>query len=473
MNTTARRETILVVDDDITALTLYETILRQAGYDAIEVSSDGREAIARLKETSISLVLLDINMPGRSGIEVLEDIVADHPNLPVIMITGEEDLRTVVRCMKIGAYDYLVKPPEPTRLATAVSHALEWRDLNSELSALADRVLNRDALDAPDAFGSIVTASDSMLSVFQYVEAVAATSRPVLVTGESGTGKELLARAIHEVSGRQGPLVTVNAAGLDDALFSDTLFGHRKGAFTDASTDRPGLVEKAAGGTLFLDEIGDLAPASQVKLLRLLQEKEYLPLGADEPVSTDARIVAATCIDLASRIEDGQFRRDLYFRLMAHHVALPPLRDRREDLMPLVESFIREAAEELGRKVPRIPTELAPMLNLYDFPGNVRELHSLVFDALSRTSGTVLNLAPFRSLIAAAEIPQDLGDSGPIDLDYEGLVGIFGHFPTVKEVTDLLYDAALDKAEGNQSLASRLLGVNQSTLSRRVSKGTS
>ncbi|MCK5736831.1 MAG: sigma-54-dependent Fis family transcriptional regulator, partial [Spirochaetaceae bacterium] len=371
-------ESILVVDDDITALSLYEVILKQAGYEHLIVSSDGREVADRLHDNNVSLVLLDINMPVMSGIEVLESIIENHPCLPVIMITGDEDLQTVVRCMKIGAYDYLTKPPEKTRLVTAVRHALEWRELNSELSAMGSRVLHRDSLEKPEAFSSMITSSDSMLDVFQYVEAVAATSRPVLITGESGTGKELLARAIHEASGREGALVTVNAAGLDDALFSDTLFGHRKGAFTDASNERPGLVEKAAGGTLFLDEIGDLAPASQVKLLRLLQEKEYYPLGSDDPLTTDTRIVAATCIDLSSRIEDGRFRRDLYFRLMAHHVSLPLLRERREDLMLLTEAFIKEAAEELGKGIPRIPGELEATLNLYDFPGNVRELHSLV-----------------------------------------------------------------------------------------------
>lgn len=463
-------ESILVVDDDITALTLYETILKNAGYEKIIVSSDGREVADRLRDNNISLVLLDINMPVMNGIEVLENITEDHPSLPVIMITGDEDLQTVVRCMKIGAYDYLNKPPDQTRLVTAVQHALEWRDLNCELSAMGSRVLHRDSLEKPEAFASMVTGSDSMLAVFQYVEAVATTSRPVLVTGESGTGKELLARAIHISSGRKGALVTVNAAGLDDALFSDTLFGHRKGAFTDAAADRPGLVEKAAGGTLFLDEIGDLAPASQVKLLRLLQEKEYYPLGSDDPLTTDARIIAATCSNLAPMIEDGRFRRDLFFRLMAHHVLLPPLRERREDLMLLTEAFLEEAAGELDKNIPRIPPELVAMLNLYDFPGNVRELHSLVFDALSRSSGPTLNLAPFRALIGINDMPDTRETNKEVSLDYEGLVDFFGHFPTVKEITDVVFEAALTKAAGNQSLASRLLGVNQSTLSRRLTK---
>ena len=463
-------ESILIVDDDMTALVLYETILKNAGYEKIIVSSDGREVADRLRDNNVSLVLLDINMPGMGGIEVLEHITEVHPSLPVMMITGDEDLQTVVRCMKIGAYDYLNKPVDQTRLVTAVLHAMEWRDLNSELSAMGNRVLHRDSLEKPEAFSAMVTGSDSMLAVFQYVEAVATTSRPVLITGESGTGKELLARAIHISSGREGALVTVNAAGLDDALFSDTLFGHRKGAFTDAAGDRSGLVEKAAGGTLFLDEIGDLAPASQVKLLRLLQEKEYYPLGSDDPLTTDARIIAATCSDLAPKIEDGSFRRDLFFRLMAHHVVLPPLRDRREDLMLLTEAFLKEAAEELGRNMPRIPSELEAMLNLYDYPGNVRELHSLVFDALSRSSGPTLNLAPFRAHVGSSETSDIRETNMEMSLDYDGLVNLFGHFPTMKEITDVVFEAALTKAAGNQSLASKLLGVNQSTLSRRLAR---
>jgi len=459
---------ILIVDDDVTSLTLYETILRSAGYKDIIICNDGAEVELRLRDNEVSLVLLDINLPGLSGIEVLERITGTRANLPIVMITGDEDLQTVITCMKKGAYDYITKPPARTRLVTAVRKALEWRELNGELWAMGRRVLDRAALENPEAFSKLVTNSNSMLAIFQYVEAVAGTNRPVLIMGESGTGKELLARAIHESSDRRGAMVTVNAAGLDDALFSDTLFGHKKGAFTDAHVDRLGLVERAAGGTLFLDEIGDLAPASQVKLLRLLQEREYYQLGSDVTHSTDARVVAATCVDLGKRIENGRFRRDLFFRLMAHQVTLPPLRDRREDLMPLTRVLLLEAARELGRDIPRIPKELNSLLSLYDFPGNVRELHSLVFDALSRTSGNILNLATFRNLVHgknALDVP-----SSELDLDYDGLVELIGHFPTMKEITDTVIAAALEKAGGNQSLASRMLGVNQSTLSRRIAR---
>jgi len=459
---------ILIVDDDVTALALYETILRSAGYNDITICNDGSEVEFRLQDKDVSLILLDITLPGLSGIEILERITGTRANLPVVMITGDEDLQTVINCMKKGAYDYITKPPARTRLVTAVKKALEWRELNSELWAMGRRVLDRAALENPEAFSKLVTTSDSMLAIFQYVEAVAGTNRPVLIMGESGTGKELLARAIHESSGRGGAMVTVNAAGLDDALFSDTLFGHKKGAFTDAHSDRLGLVERAAGGTLFLDEIGDLAPASQVKLLRLLQEREYYQLGSDTTRSTDARVVAATCVDLSKRIEDGRFRRDLFFRLMAHQVTLPSLRDRPEDLMPLTQFLLLEAARELGRSVPRIPNELNSLLTLYDFPGNVRELHSLVFDAFSRTSGNVLNLATFRKLVHGSNAPDASGSAA--EIDYDSLVEFIGHFPTMKEITDIAVDAALKKVGGNQSLASRMLGVNQSTLSRRISK---
>ena len=459
---------ILIVDDDVTALTLYETILKSAGYKNIIICNDGAEVELRLQDNDISLVLLDINLPGLNGIEVLEQIAGTRANLPVVMITGDDDLQTVINCMKKGAYDYITKPPARIRLITAVRKALEWRELNSELWTMGRRVLDGAALKNPKAFSKLVTVSDSMLAIFQYVEAVAGTNRPILIIGESGTGKELLARAIHESSGKQGAMVTVNAAGLDDALFSDTLFGHKKGAFTDAHADRLGLVERATGGTLFLDEIGDLTPASQVKLLRLLQEREYYQLGSDVARSTDARIIAATCVNLGERIENGRFRRDLYFRLMAHQVTLPPLRDKSEDLMPLTKVLLLEAARELGRVIPRLPKELNSLLSSYDFPGNVRELHSLVFDALTRTNGNVLNLAPFRSLVHGKNTL--VASSYEVDIDYDRLVEIFDHFPTMKEITDNVITAALEKSGGNQSLASRMLGVNQSTLSRRIAR---
>jgi DNA-binding NtrC family response regulator len=303
-----------------------------------------------------------------------------------------------------------------------------------------------------------------MRSVFHYVEAVAKGVQPILVTGESGTGKELVARAIHAVSGREGELVAVNVAGLDDAVFADTLFGHVRGAFTGASEARSGMVERAAGGTLFLDEIGDLPLASQVKLLRLAQEGEYYPLGQDRPRRMRARIVVATHQDLAARQAAGAFRKDLYYRLRAHHLHLPPLRERRGDLPLLLDHFLHEAAREFGKRKPTPPKQLAVLLSSYDFPGNVRELRSMVFDAVGLHQGKLLSMDAFKRAIGErggrdeAERPDP--EANPF-LPLERL-------PTLVESRRLLVADALRRAEGNQTIAARLLGISQSALSRRL-----
>lgn len=237
-----------------------------------------------------------------------------------------------------------------------------------------------------------------MARIFSYVEAIGSGSHPAMITGETGTGKELLARAIHAVSGRRGPFLAVNVAGLDDTMFSDTLFGHRPGAFTGATAARRGMAEMAGSGTLFLDEIGDLSQASQVKLLRLLQEREYYPLGSETPKRLDARVVAAT------HHEPSSLRADLYFRLRAYHVRIPPLRERLDDLPLLVTHFVREAASDLGKSAPQIPEKLYRHLRQYAFPGNIRELRAMVFDAMARSSGAVLGIDPFLDTI---QVPGD------------------------------------------------------------------
>ncbi len=241
-----------------------------------------------------------------------------------------------------------------------------------------------------------------MLQLMSYAEAIAKSAHPVLVTGETGVGKELFSRAVHELSGRKGELVAINAAGLDDALFADLLFGHRKGAYTGADSDLEGLIDKARNGTLFLDEIGDLSPASQLKLLRVIETGEYFPLGSDLMRRGRARFIVATNRDLDAGVSSSHFRRDLYYRLRAHRIRIPPLRERLGDLPLLVERFIASAAEELGKKSPIAPPELYSLLRGYDFPGNVRELQSLVFEAVNATASGKLHLSSFRDVIGAA-----------------------------------------------------------------------
>ena len=282
-----------------------------AGINNIIRYQDSREVMPLLSRQEIEVMLLDLSMPHITGEELLSLITKDFPEIPIIIITGSNDVDTAVACMKSGAFDYMVKPVEKSRLISGVKRAIEIRELQRENRLLKARVLS-DQLQHPEAFSEIVTRHGTMRSIFQYIEAISISPQPVLITGETGVGKELVARAIHTLSNRKGNFVPVNVAGLDDNVFADTLFGHNKGAFTGADQPRSGLIEQASGGTLFLDEIGDLHPTSQVKLLRLLQDGEFFPLGADIAKHSDARVVVATNQNLQTLQESGKFRKDLY-----------------------------------------------------------------------------------------------------------------------------------------------------------------
>jgi DNA-binding NtrC family response regulator len=325
------------------------------------------------------------------------------------------------------------------------------------------RFLN-DRLECPQAFSGIVTNNKAMRSIFQYIEAVAKSTQPILITGESGVGKELVARAVHTLSRGEGPLVSVNVAGLDDSVFTDTLFGHRKGAFTGADETRSGMVEQAAEGTLFLDEIGDLSLSCQVKLLRLLQEGEYYPLGSDLPRQLRARIVVATHQDLAEKRNAGGFRKDLFYRLRAHHVHIPPLRERRDDIGPLLDHFLEEAARSFGKKVPSYPKELITLLGTYSFPGNLRELRSMVFDAMSVHSSRMLSMNTF---LLAMEV-QGEGAALAAGADRNNVYASWAEIPTLGEAVEQLVGEAMRRSDNNQTIASRLLGISQPALSKRL-----
>ncbi|RPH72303.1 sigma-54-dependent Fis family transcriptional regulator [bacterium] len=318
----------------------------------------------------------------------------------------------------------------------------------------------------PEVFKRIVSHSEKMRAIFRYIEALACSSEPVLVVGESGVGKELIARAIHDVSQLQGPWVPVNVAGLDDNMFADTLFGHVKGAFTGADRARAGMIEKAAGGTLFLDEIGDLSPLSQIKLLRLLQEKEFMPLGCDRTVEVKARIVVATNVNLEQKQKNNEFRKDLYFRLCTHQIEIPPLRERPEDMNLLLEYFLTEAAREMKKTKPTPPAELALLLANYAFPGNIRELRAMVFNAVSVHGGKKLSMDLFKKAMGLDKEKHDRGNQ----FQEQPLLTFHNRLPTLKEAAALLVIEATDRTKGNQSMAARLLGITQPALSHRVKK---
>ena len=455
-------ETILIVDDDDVIVELYSTILEAAGWADRLLCNDSREVMELIRQNAVSAILLDLSMPNISGQELLGQIVRESPEIPVIILTVEDKIDVAVECMKIGAFDFMTKPIDKNRLANSIAHAVRVHELQDEVHVLSRRHGMAD-LDNPAVFEQIVTGSDVMFTMFAYVEAIARSPKALLITGESGTGKELVARAVHDASGRSGQFVAVNVSGLDDTVFSDTLFGHRRGAFTGADNIRKGLIEQAADGTLFLDEIGDLDNAAQVKLLRLLQEGEYYALGSDSPGRSSARIIAATNADLQQRQMDGSFRRDLYYRLMAHHVRIPPLRERMEDLPLLLDHFIAESAQLLSRPIPSTPARLVDVLASYSFPGNIRELQSLVHDVVSRESGSTLPAEYFIDYIEGHR--QEPGRPGAETQRFS----FAEPFPMLRDVERFLIDEALERSDGNQTVAARMLGISQSTLSRRLS----
>jgi DNA-binding NtrC family response regulator len=454
---------ILAVDDEPAWLRSLRVALGRAGIDNVVQCQDSREVPGLLATQPIGLVLLDLNMPHLSGEDLLKRIAADHPEVAVVVISGMNQVETAVRCVKLGAFDYFVKTAEQDRLVSGVTRAIRMLELQRENREMATRVLG-GAVEHPEVFAAIVTRDRSMLAIFSYVEAVGVSPQPLLIEGESGVGKELFARAAHALGGRQGPLVAVNVAGLDDGVFADTLFGHARGAFTGADQPRRGMVEEAAGGTLFLDEIGDLSVASQVKLLRLLQEGEYFALGSDRPKRLQARVIVATHQDLAARQAAGTFRRDLYFRLCTHQIHVPPLRERKGDLAILLDHFLEEAARSLGKKKPTAPKELPTLLGTYAFPGNVRELKAMIFDAVSVHKERILSMETFVKAIerAGGAVTPYAAVTG--DNPFSGVE----HLPSIHGAVELLVQEALGRAGGNQTIAARLLGVTQSALSKRL-----
>jgi DNA-binding NtrC family response regulator len=463
---TPSRLPVVLVDDEEDLLAATGWLLSSHGIGPITALSDGRTLLPLLGRERAGVILLDLFMPGIGGQELLPQVVEQFPEVPVVVMTAAQDVETAVACMRDGAFDYLVKPVEESRLVSAVRRALEGRSLREQLGTLRSSLLSR-RLHNPDAFAEIVTANRGMEAVFQYIEAIAESREPVLVTGETGTGKELIARAIHRLSGLPGELVCINVAGLDDNLFADTLFGHVRGAFTGAERERDGAIARAAGGTLFLDEIGDLSKASQVKLLRLLQEQKYYPLGSDLQRLSEARIVAATNQALHRRMARGKFRQDLYFRLSSHPIEVPPLRRRRDDIPLLLQHFIDAAAASLGRPAPSPPEELITLLGVHDFPGNVRELRAMVYNAVAlHRGGPVLALDSFRALIGKGRGSED--EVLPGDPDDGPPLAVSGRFPTLKQADEFLVDEAMRRAKDNQGIAAMLLGISRQSLNRRL-----
>ena len=455
---------ILLVDDEPAWLRSLSLALESTlGITNVVLCKDSREVMNILETREIGLVLLDLTMPYLSGEELLTRIAERYPDLTTIVVSGLNQVGKVVHCMKLGAYDYYVKTDDEERIVCGVQRAVTSQQLQRDNKEMTRRFVS-GKLQHPEVFAEICTCDRAMQAIFAYIEAVSRSPLPLLITGESGSGKELLAKAAHRLSGCRGELVAVNVAGLDDTVFADTLFGHVRGAFTGAEGVRPGMIEAAANGTLFLDEIGDLSIASQVKLLRLLQEGEYFPLGSDQPKRLKARIVVATHQHLEEKEAAGTFRRDLFYRLRTHHVQVPPLRQRTGDLPYLLDLFLSEAAQALGKKKPTPHPGLVQLLSTYSFPGNIRELKAMIYDAVSIHKDRMLSMDSFLKAISgnsdhaveAAHLPERNPFAG------------FERLPTFTHAATYLLEEALARSQGNQTLAARLLGISQPSLWKRL-----
>jgi len=459
---------VLLVDDEAPILKASGLMLQSKGFDNVISVQDSSKVMQLLATTPVAVAIIDLHMPVVSGRELLTQIVNNYPEIVVIVMTSDDETQSAVECMRAGAFDYIVKPADSARLAATVIKAFEVHALSREVSSLKDYLLT-DRLENPAVFDAIKTRDKRMRSIFQYVEVLAPSRQPVLITGETGVGKDLLAKAIHASCRCKGEFVAVNVAGLDDAMFSDTLFGHKRGAYTGADQARDGLLSRASGGTIFLDEIGDLSDSSQIKLLRLLQEQEYYPVGADVPRKSDARVVVATNKSLKGLMAAGKFRNDLYYRLCTHQIEIPPLRERTDDIPLVIEHFLQKAAGALGKKKPDAPAELMRLLAGYSFPGNLRELEALVYDAVARSSASGgIPLDGFRAAVGSSSLNDTMRLSHHPEDGRELIRSVFGQFPTIRQMEDFMILEGLKEAKGNQGSAATMLGITRQTLNKRL-----
>lgn len=452
-----RAAKILVVDDDSVVLKAVTQILQREGYQVVAID-DAVEGLSMAKDPTIDVAMLDIKMPNLSGLDLLKAIKQARPEVEVIMMTAFATVETAVEAVKAGAYDYLTKPFENIdEVSLTVAKAAERKSLKDRTRVL------EEALTVKSSFEDLVGQSAQMRAVFKLVETVSYSSATVLIQGESGTGKELVARAIHFRSPRKDkPFVAVNCSALTDTLLESELFGHVKGSFTGATGNKKGLFEAADGGTIFLDEIGDVPPATQVRLLRVLQEGEVKRVGANEPVKIDVRVIAATNVDLARAKETGKFREDLFYRLNVITVQLPPLRDRPDDVPLLAQHFLRVYAPKIGKKVTGIAPLAMEALTCNRWVGNVRELENVVERAVVLTSN---------EQIEVEDLPPGFQDAPQAGSSVE--VFSLAHLPyaqakrlAMRAFERRYLSALLEKNNQNVSSAARAAGVDRSNFRR-------
>lgn len=440
-----------------------ETILSGAGY-RVELARTGEEAVECYSQRPFDVVLMDVSMPGIGGLTALEQLIALDAEAVVLMITAYATFDTAISAWEKGAAGVIRKPFQNEQILSLVARGIRGRRKEEERQNL------RQAMVKAVKREGFIGRSDVMENVFRLVERVAPARSTVLITGESGTGKELVAKAIHESSPRSdAPFVVVNCSNIPSELLESELFGHTKGAFTGAVAAKKGLFEAADTGSIFLDEIGDLRPETQVRLLRVIQEREFTPLGDTVPVKVDVRIIAATNVDLKEAVKNGTFREDLYYRLSVVPIELPPLRNRREDILPLAQHFIRKYAAENGREISEnMSAEVLSLLENYYYPGNVRELENIIERAVVIAPGNELTVDCLRPEVRDPNLAVEMirateGTSAEIDISR----GV-NFYDEVKKFEIDLIRRALDQTGGHQSRAARLLGLNATTLNSKI-----
>jgi DNA-binding NtrC family response regulator len=448
---------VAVVDDDPAARAIIRRFLEQEGYQVVEHTS-GRGALNALDGSMV--LCLDLGLGDMFGLDVLRHVQAIDPSLPVVVVTGEDNVETAVSAMRGGAYDYLVKPIDRTKLKHAVRRAFERRQLSTSVASL------RSELGSARFSSSVVGRSETMKDLARQVERVIDSDVAVAIYGESGTGKELIARAIHK-NGRRtdGPFVAVNCAAIPESLHESELFGHERGAFTGAVSIHKGRFEQALGGTLFLDEVAEMSASTQASLLRTLQERTIRRVGGSDEIPVDVRIVCATNRDLADEVKAGRFREDLYFRLVVFPITLPPLRERAEDISLLAAHFLKKHSRDVGREVSRVSPDALEALSRYRWPGNVRELENVVHRAMLSADNEELKLSDLPPHVRSSIL--SLVPAG-IELPVSGASP--DEVVPLKELERRAISRALRVALGNITKAAKMLGMGRATLYRKISE---
>ena len=450
-------ETILIVDDEKNYLTILSALLEDEGFEVL-TAPGGAEALEVHKSSDLDLILTDMKMPKMDGIELLENIKENDPDLPVIMMTAHGTVDKAVEAMQKGAYTYVLKPFDNERLIIFVKKAISMYQVVKENRRL------RDAVESQYRFGNIIGKSKKMRDIFDTIQKVAPSGATVLIEGESGTGKELVARSIHfNGPRREKPFVAVNCSALAENLLESELFGHERGAFTGAVATKKGRFELADGGTLFLDEIGELSPNLQVKLLRVLQEKVFERVGGVRTISVDIRILAATNKDLQQEMQDGRFREDLYYRLNVVHIALPPLKERQDDIRLLVDHFIKKYASERKSAAPvtGVDQEVDRLFYDYNWPGNIRELENVIERVMILCPGEIMRVS---------DLPKGFKDNVYNTLHLEGIPADAKLYDTLAMIEKALIERALKMSNNVQSHAAALLGIGKSGLNQKIKK---